>query len=127
MHITKTENGLSALHLACLRNSFKICYLLAQQSDVDFNLLTSDGLTALHIACYTGSHTIADCLLKFCPGLIDVKTVNRSAETALHIAVKSGNFLLTKTLLQHGNSEERCTELKLDELELDKKADLLVK
>lgn len=97
MHINaKNENGLTGLHLSCMKNDIKVTQLLLNYGS-NINSKDNDGITAFNRACIKGNYNLAKLLIQ---NGANVFLCNKNKQNCLHAACYSGNIELVKLLLK---------------------------
>lgn len=91
-------NGLSPLHIACVRgNHSTVCYLIEEGADI--NSCDHNGKSSLYLTCEYGHCSIVELLLS--KGA-DVNICDKDGASPLYIACQQGDNDILKLLINHG-------------------------
>ncbi|KAJ5656054.1 hypothetical protein N7507_008004 [Penicillium longicatenatum] len=102
---SKSESGLTALHLALLHKQYHTFTTILQYSTRPVDLADDQGRTLLILAAEQGDTEIFETLAHhhiypgFALSMPDLNCVNENGETALHIASRLGFFCIVVSLL----------------------------
>ncbi|KAJ5635864.1 uncharacterized protein N7484_009177 [Penicillium longicatenatum] len=102
---SKSESGLTALHLALLHKQYHTFTTILQYSTRPVDLADDQGRTLLILAAEQGDTEIFETLAHhhiypgFALSMPDLNCVNENGETALHIASRLGFFCIIVSLL----------------------------
>ncbi|XP_030853711.1 serine/threonine-protein kinase TNNI3K isoform X2 [Strongylocentrotus purpuratus] len=97
--VTKTETGLTLLHLSCISTGSKPFVKLLVHAGARVSSLSRNGFSPLHLACFQGDvDLVKDLLLEEA----DPTVIGYSSVTALHIASLNGNEEIVEHLIKCG-------------------------
>ena len=99
---SKTDSGVTPLHLSCQQKHHPCTKLLIQSMRPDINCLTNDGSTPLMLACQSGCLETVKLLLDNNASVV----ISNCNGTALHSALISGSSEIVELLLEHGADVE---------------------
>lgn len=98
------ENGWTALHYAASQGH-QSAVLLLLHAGIAINAKSNDLFTALHLACLNGHEGCVKAILYYAEQIhtkVDMNGINRTGDTALHLAAKWGFHAIVETLLEYG-------------------------
>lgn len=98
-------DGISPLHIACVRGRYDIvCNLL--QNGANINSRDNDGKSPIYFACENGHVNVVKCLLD---GDADVNLRDNDSASPLSIASQQGHDVIVNLLLNHGADVDNKT------------------
>ena len=92
-------NGYNSLHIACKKNHIRIVQeILSHYGEKIVDVRTDDGRTPMHISCFEGNFAIVKVLQNF--SVTYGVDVDRSGNTALHMAAWGGHKCIVEYLVE---------------------------
>ncbi|PVZ96611.1 hypothetical protein BB558_007466 [Smittium angustum] len=114
--LANSEDGVTALMLACYCSSFKLVKWLCQRKYIDLDTKDSKGNTAMHYAAYTGSTKATEILIIYGA---NINIPNNDNITPFQIACYHGNPDLVRFMIAVG-------QFKIDNKDITGKTALMV-
>lgn len=95
---TCNYDGLSPLHIACIRGHHNTVFFLIRNG-ANINACDNDGKSPLYLACEYGHLSVVELLLR---SIADINVCDNDGASPLFIASQQGHDIIVNLLLNHG-------------------------